>query len=720
MGDQLKGLLIVLSLGVAASIINLFRLPLFFEAEFIFGQFLVLLVAVYRGPVYGLLCAVIGTATLAYAWGSYWATLIFGLEAVFVGIICRYVRINVILVVMVYWVAIGMPVSWYSISQYEHFLDSHRTAILIKQLTNAIVYAHMTALVMYLPMVQRLLAPSGQTDTLSIKQQSSHIISSLLITCGVGFFFFNLNQNIRNSSAQYSTVHDFKHQQLKAELMKNLSRPVTALDEFRHTLSNVWQDPQRRQQALLRFNQRQTQFRTMVIANDAGDLIHSSPAELVQNVIRQKESINVADRDYFQASMADEKTFISPAFVGRGFGRDLIVAISSGIPDPEDAARMIGVVEGSFIVTNLRQIQSMLNNIDPSVDAILVDQNQQVLMSSEKLNLTPLEQLSVVKGVDTFYQHDLVTIKTPSSGPNNKIYYLAESVFPWNWKLITLQDEARFADVIERTLIIFAITIVLVVLISHVLALAISHSWSYHMRRLNELIERGEEFNRALDEFENNDQLPEEIVNLYQEIKNSRKAIVKMNKELQNTVAERTEKLQLVNAKLNKMASEDALTGLANRRVFNEQLNELWQLSHDKLSTLSMLIIDIDHFKQVNDTYGHPAGDQVLVQLADQLRNFNDSRVGCLARLGGEEFCLLLVAQQHEDSISLGESIRQAIEQHAFRIGADKDLRLTISIGVATINTTRFTGSKLYQLADNALYEAKHSGRNQVRDAQLE
>jgi diguanylate cyclase (GGDEF)-like protein len=720
MGNRLYSVLIVVVMGLAAAAINLFRLPLFFEAEFIFGQFLVLLVAIYRGPVAGLLCAMIATAPLVDAWGSYWATLIFGMEAIFVGIAFRFVRFNVILLVMLYWIAIGMPVSWYSISDYEHFLDSHRTAILIKQITNAIVYAHIAALLMFLPLTKKWLGVNRQSGTLSIREQSSHIISSLLITCGVAFFFYNVNQSIKVSGAEYSRNHDTKHQQLKAELTELFSRKITAMSEYKYLLSGIWNDVEQRQQSLLDFNQRYDQFRTMVIADTDGDLLHSSPAELVKNVVAQNESINVADRDYFINAMNTETTYVSPAFVGRGFGKDLIVAISTGVPDPQQPNSNLGIIEGSFILTNLRRIRTMLNNIDPSVGAILLDQNNHVVLASDALMLSPLEPIELVKGVDTFYEHSLVNIRRGGGQTGRDVYYLAESVFPWQWKLITLQDEAKFADVIERSLIIFAVTIVLVVVISNMLAFAISHSWSYHMRRLNDLIERGDEFARELDEFENNDQLPEEIVNLYQEIKNSRQAIVKMNQELQNTVAERTEKLQLVNAKLNKMASEDALTKLDNRRVFNKKLNELWQGCQLNLSPLSMLIIDIDHFKKINDTYGHPAGDQVLTQLANHLKQFDDNSVNCLARLGGEEFCYLMANHSHQQAVELAEQVRQHMEQAEFTIGCDKPIRLTISVGVATINPTRFTAAKLYQLADNALYEAKHSGRNQVKEVSLD
>ena len=711
-----KDALLVVVGGLLAACVNMFRLPLFFEAEFIFGPALVLLIAIFRGPLVGLLTSCIASFTLVLAWGSYWATLTFGMEALFVGLICYYRRWNVILVVMAYWLLIGMPVSWYSIAQYELFLDTHRTAILIKQITNAIVYAHITALLMYLPWIKKFLSRRDQFKTLSIKEQSSHIISSLLITVGILFFFFNLNQNIKNNGEKFSQNHDSKHEKLAAHLQLIFNQKITAMTELRSTLAYVWDDPDTRQQALSTFNDRYPDFMTMVIADESGNLLHSSPPELVRNVLLQNEQIFVGDRDYFIEAMQSDGVFVSPGFIGRGFGSDIISAVSVGVPDNDPGKPHRGVVEGSFILYSLKSVQRYLDNIDASVEAVLLDQAGHVLMASSSLDLESLEAISFSKGVDRFYDHELVHVFRGNGQQIPSVYSKNEHRFSWGWQLITLQDEAKFAGVIEQVLIIFAITIVLVVLVSKMLAWLIGHSWSYYMQRLNAMIEQGADFSTDMTEFEQNDHMPEEVSNLYQEIKLSRKKILSMNQELQNTIAERTEKLQVANAKLNVMAREDELTKLNNRRVFNTALAELYADCQQALLPMSMLIIDIDHFKKVNDSYGHPAGDAVLHQLGEVLAEFDHGAVQCLARIGGEEFCLLLKGALPEQAKELAEQIRQQVSSTDFKAGADQSIHITVSVGLATINPTKFTSAKLYQLADTALYEAKNSGRNQVKD----
>ena len=712
-----KDLLLAVLGGLIAAGINLFRLPLFFEAEFLFGPAIVLLVAIFRGPLAGLIASIIATVPVIMAWGSFWAMLTFGLEALFVAIICTRWHINVILVVMAYWLFIGMPVSWYSISQYELFLDSHRTSILIKQLTNAILYAHVTALVMFLPAVRNYLTRVDDRKPISIKEQSSHIIASLLITVGILFFFFNLNQNIKISSEKFNQIHDTKHDKLTAHLKLMVENKLTAMNELKYNISHVWNDKDARQEVLLEFNDRHPEFRTMIIANANADLLHSSPPELVINVLSQNETINVKDRDYFINAIDSNQVYVSPGFVGRGFGSDLISAVSVGIPDPTNPEVNIGIVEGSFILSSMKAMKELIDNIDESVDGILFDQYGQAIIASRQLFLQPLETIEFSKGVDQFYEHNLVNMVRSNGTKEPGIYYSLESDFAWGWKLVTLQNEAKFADVIETVLITFAVSIVLVVLVAKLLAWAISNSWSYHMQRLNEMIEQGVDFNNDLVEFEENDHLPEEVSNLYQEIKRSKQKIITMNQELQNTVAERTEKLQVANEKLNVMAREDELTKLDNRRVFNETLNQLYQQCQKELLPLSMMIIDIDHFKKVNDSYGHPAGDEVLIFLAQVLQQYKHKPVQSVSRIGGEEFCLLLKGRQHEQAFDLAEDIRKRVESIDFKVGADKTIQLTISIGLASINPTKFTAAKLYQLADTALYEAKHSGRNQVKNA---
>ncbi len=168
--------------------------------------------------------------------------------------------------------------------------------------------------------------------------------------------------------------------------------------------------------------------------------------------------------------------------------------------------------------------------------------------------------------------------------------------------------------------------------------------------------------------------------------------------------------------KLEELATTDALTGLRNRRKFDAEIDVEWRRAGRHETPLALLIIDADHFKAFNDTYGHQAGDQVLVGIAicisDSVRRAGD----CAARLGGEEFAVLLPGHTALEAFGVAEMIRRKVEQWC-----DGETITTVSIGVASL--TPLAGQNwtdLVEAADRALYAAKANGRNQSVVASLQ
>ncbi len=176
---------------------------------------------------------------------------------------------------------------------------------------------------------------------------------------------------------------------------------------------------------------------------------------------------------------------------------------------------------------------------------------------------------------------------------------------------------------------------------------------------------------------------------------------------------EAEQKIQSLNVELEKLAMVDYLTGLYNRRYFMQRSEEELKRARRGPHSLSALMIDIDKFKNVNDTYGHEAGDLVLKQVAATLKN-NLREIDLLGRMGGEEFAVLLPDTLIHDANISAERVRQAIQKHSFQMPGES-LTVTISIGVATFTDGMSNIDDILRNADAALYQAKHSGANCVR-----
>jgi diguanylate cyclase (GGDEF)-like protein len=184
---------------------------------------------------------------------------------------------------------------------------------------------------------------------------------------------------------------------------------------------------------------------------------------------------------------------------------------------------------------------------------------------------------------------------------------------------------------------------------------------------------------------------------------------VRMIQDYQEELQEINEKLEKKSRKFEKIASTDSLTGLYNRLKFLELFATEYTIMAQRHNSLSLLVIDLDHFKKVNDTYGHNVGDEVLKQISNLLLRELRS-VDILCRWGGEEFVALLPAANIGDACHIAEKIRQSIET----ISIEGIPKITASIGVSQVQE----GDNLHEVierADKALYMAKIAGRNCVR-----
>ncbi|WP_178863925.1 sensor domain-containing diguanylate cyclase [Thiomicrorhabdus cannonii] len=212
-----------------------------------------------------------------------------------------------------------------------------------------------------------------------------------------------------------------------------------------------------------------------------------------------------------------------------------------------------------------------------------------------------------------------------------------------------------------------------------------------------------------------------ELVQSKAELIRMQQTLKRVNAELEQKVVERTRALQDANDALTKLATTDALTGLSNRRHFFEVANNEVERARRYDRSMACLMLDIDHFKQINDRCGHAVGDRALIEFAQAL-NKGLRQEDIVARLGGEEFSVILPEQALEEAVATAERLCQQIARLRVATGLKTPqeceyLSFTVSIGVSVLRDDDASLEMLISRADNALYEAKKQGRNTVVSA---
>jgi len=252
----------------------------------------------------------------------------------------------------------------------------------------------------------------------------------------------------------------------------------------------------------------------------------------------------------------------------------------------------------------------------------------------------------------------------------------------------------------------------------------INHTLLQLINKTSEAIDTtGEKASAATLHFQNqskkleNNQGLSEIKAVLAEIIAETQDLAETSKTLQVQLDESKKEMQLLRQELaqaRETAKTDALTGLFNRRAFDQKLNECIGTHKQNNFELCLLILDIDHFKQVNDTFGHQAGDSVLRYAANLIKQ-HIAKHHCAARYGGEEMAIIMPNTPFNKAMEIAEKIRSSLAQHPLKRKNSKESigKVTLSIGVSGFKINDSIES-LIERADKAMYRAKNNGRNQV------
>jgi len=529
---------------------------------------------------------------------------------------------------------------------------------------------------------------------------------SLLTLLSVGFYVGHIaTEQMKQASGNALLNTARSAASLLGEQLRERQLEVYLLSRAPHLERGDLDNP-----AILKSMQLRTQARTEYAwmgVTDAEGKVHQAVNDLLVG-------LSVQQRPWFQAGLRSEYT-------GAPHEAVLLAKMLPGLPNGEplrfiDFAAPIHNADGQVIgvlgahahwswVTRIVESAAFSHkNSMPDIEALIVDHDGKILypeaLMGQQLAATDSKLQNWTAG--NGFLTSMVTVPTPSS-----------TALSWSiavrQPLETALQPARL--LMYKLLILGVAAAVLFGLVAYYLALYLSRpieQLALSARQVQNN-EPGAQFplQHPVREIA---QLGQSIDAMTQSLLGKERELQEANASLEATVAQRTAALTLANAELLNLATHDGLTGVYNRRRFDEKLTEYTLLFRRTGRPFSLLLIDADHFKRINDSHGHAVGDDVLQQLA-QLIQSSLRTTDFVARYGGEEFAVLLpeIAQPDTPEV-VAEKIRAAVAEADFpAVG-----HVTVSIGVGLADPADNSHSALIKRADQQLYQAKAAGRNQV------
>jgi diguanylate cyclase (GGDEF)-like protein len=426
---------------------------------------------------------------------------------------------------------------------------------------------------------------------------------------------------------------------------------------------------------------------------------------LVQcSTLNRLVGLDLSDRDYFKQARETGGFVFSDFLFAKSSQRPIMMAAYpvSAINREEDSIVVAGI--------NLDWMSKIMSNLGgrPGISAALVDSAGVVLAA-------PADQASTIgRPLDTVPLLSAVAEKVIGPDPPDGSLSLADAeglkrivhfvrIPGTQSRLAVSIDESNVTAAINREIRTAYLQLLFVCLF--VLLGALAAAETLIIRPIQMMVAMAKRFGQGdWSVRAARNRLPAEFVPLSRAFNAMAAQLIGRERELVAT-----------NERLTVIASIDMLSGLANRRGFQSRLDFEWMKAQQHGSELSLLMIDVDHFKLFNDSYGHPEGDVCLARLGETLAGIAAEIMGFAGRYGGEEFCLLAPNTGSKRALEIGEMVRAAVQELAMPHCTSHYQTVTVSVGVACTkpNDTQQPGD-LIEAADAALYAAKRRGRNAV------
>ena len=683
--------------GLIAALVNLFLLvPVYGQLSFHLGQTFVLVCLLTQGMRTAGVAALISSLVLAYSIDNTFFIVLMLAELIVVWQLTR-IRIGLLSADLLYWLIIGIPISYIVIDGTTDFPTDYTILVLAKQLLNGMLYTLLARIIfMFIP--ESLCRPDSHRwhptlaarifylSTVSIVLPSL-IISLMFTSRATVTFERQINSDLNNSSSLLLTLTEtFIDEHLSA--VQNLSEAITLTENKYESLALT--------------QKRYEGFITMLISDADGRIVYAAPETFNDNVQSMHENERfVDDRGYFLLPKQTGQWHVSNVFQGRGFGNDPIIAISSPIFENGEFA---GVVEGSLNLSLFNMFEESIELSAGEHHVIVLDNNKRVIYRSENFKMKLLSVLELEQR-NNVYSDDLLLTRL-----DNEEYLYTAATNRFGWQVYVLSRPSLMTNIFLENIVILMLTIGIIGAIFALVTKRFSNQITAPLVQLTEQFSGDkQEIDLASDPH-----ITQEVEDIAYQLQQAHNMTLTFNQQLEQQVKEQTSALSDANKQLEKLAREDAMTGLFNRRYFDQEARRMFNTNMRNNMPLSLALLDIDHFKQINDSYGHPFGDECIIAMAKCITEYFNRTSDIVARYGGEEFILLMAGGNTSGHLKQLDYFRDAVSQMMLK-HEDKPVFFTISIGAITVEkdfNTDFEAA--ISRADEMLYQSKENGRNKL------
>jgi diguanylate cyclase (GGDEF)-like protein len=490
--------------------------------------------------------------------------------------------------------------------------------------------------------------------------------------------------------------------QLQNNISQRLNHNLNTVASFAQTITTM-DDVQKHAQTLNAVVNSNQDFESMLIADTNGLVKLAGPQVYNDYVVENK--VSISQREYFQNTLKAKQAVVSAIVNSLGDESRAIIATTAPIIVDE---HIIGIAQGAIWLEDLIDIETLMSIEENDVQIIICDQNGGVIYASDGLNISYDERFAAKASLHPFVR------LSPVTNINGLPYMFNVKNNKHNWQVYTLASPQKviqgILDYFFASIVILLLSFSLVIVFSRRLSASITKPLvnleSFVAGKISEEI--------LLEE----SKVSQEMVNVSQNLIESYQLSQAFNQKLKEQVAEQTAKLTNLNDQLYINSRVDSLTSLLNRGAFDEDAQTEQQRCIDEDMAYGIAIIDIDHFKKINDQHGHTAGDKCIKHVANRLTQVFDSS-NLIARYGGEEYVVMITNANFDECLSFCELLRSLIEKDEIVYEQEK-ISFTISAGLAFYQQNKDTEfEKSITNADDMLYKSKTSGRNQVSTIKL-